>query len=194
MAWATHITEHVNQLTGIEARLWAQMFSPGAGTMAWSSFVPDLATLEAASDKMAADNGLAELAAQAAEFTTGALDDQLAQVLTGGADPNQPMEYVTVVRAVCASGHMMRGIELGIEIAQRAEAVTGTPTMFALNSTGVYGGVTWSSPHTSIQAMEAASARMMADTEWNQWIDRETSGVYAEEPFLTSQLIYRRVV
>src|SRR5436190_19102365 len=57
MAWATAITEKVNQISGLPVSLFTQVFSPGVGTLVWSTFVPDLATLEAATDKLNTDDG-----------------------------------------------------------------------------------------------------------------------------------------
>ena len=48
MAWATSITEKVNQIVSLNTGLFAQTFSPEVGTLVWSTFVPDLATLEPA--------------------------------------------------------------------------------------------------------------------------------------------------
>ncbi len=193
MAWATEITEQVNQLTGINVALYSQVFSPEVGTLVWASFVPDLATLESAGDKMAVDDKLTTLADKGAQFTIGGLDDHLAQVLSGAPDRSRTVEYVTAVQAVCASGSVVRGAALGVEIAERAEQITGTPTLFMLNSSGPYGGVTWTTGFTDVHAMEVSQAALAADTAWGEYVDRETAGVYAEEPALTMQLIYRRI-
>ena len=41
----------------------------------------------------------------------------------------------TTVQTVCASGSLAKGVELGIEIAQRAEKSLGTPVLFATATT-----------------------------------------------------------
>ena len=53
LAWATGITAKVNEITDLEVGLWMQSFSPEFGTIVWSTFLADLATLEAAGDKLA---------------------------------------------------------------------------------------------------------------------------------------------
>jgi hypothetical protein len=193
MAWAVGITEQVNKVTGLGVSLYTSVYSPGFGTLVWSSFVPDLATLEAAGDKLQADDKFVALGDKGATFTNGGLDDSLSQVLSGDPDPTLDVQYVTVVQAVCATGKLTRGVELGIDIAQRVEKITGTPTLFALNVTGTYGGVGWASPHANVQAMEASEAALMADPTWGEYVDREVTGVYADEPSMTTQLIYRRI-
>jgi len=193
MEWALAQTEKVNQITGLPVGLFMQVFSPEVGVLRWSTFVPDLATLEAAGDKLNADDTFMAATDRGAALTMGGADDRLAQVLYGEADPNRQIEYVTAVRAVCATGNVGRGLELGAEIAQRVEKITGTPGLFLADVTGTYGGVGWVSGHANVQAMEAAQQALAADSSWVKYIDKEVRGVYAEEPSLTTQTISRRL-
>jgi len=193
MAWATAVTEKVNQITGLEVGLWMQVFSPGFGTVAWSTFVPDLATLEAAGDKLNSDAGYVAMTDEGAAYISTGLDDSLSQIVHGEPDPNRAVEYVAVVQAVCAGGQAANGIGVGVEIAQQAEAVTGLPTMFASNVTGPYGGVGWLTGYENIAAFEAAGDALNRDPAWLQLVDAKAGGVYLEDPALTQQLIYRRI-
>ena len=194
MAQALAITEKVNQITSIGVSLYAQVYSPDVGTLVWSSFVPDLATLEAATDKLNADDGFASMVDDFAPLTTGQIDDGLMQLVHGQPDPNRSVEYVTAVQAVCANGNVGKGIEVGVEIAQRVEKATGVPTLFATTTTGVYGGVGWFSAYADIAAMEAAEAAIAADASFVKFVDSKAGEVYASEPMLTQQLVFRRIV
>jgi hypothetical protein len=192
MAWAVGMTEHAKRVTGLEIGLWGQVWSPEFGRIAWTTFVPDLATLAAAGDKMAADAAMAAEAAKGAPLTTGGMDDALFNIIHGEIDPNAPQpEYVTTVAAVCANGSLTKGMTTGVEIAQRAEKVTGTPTMFVANVTGLYGGVGWMTGFADTQALEAAQQAMSADEDWAKQVDKAGS-VYAADPAVTTQLIHRR--
>jgi hypothetical protein len=193
MEWALAQTEKVNQITGLRVGLYMQVFSPDVGTIGWSTFLPDLAALEAAGDKLNADDSFIAASDQGAAFTIGGADDTLAQVIHGAPDPSRQIEYVTAVRAVCATGSVARGLEVGAEIAQRAEKITGTPTLFLAEMTGTYGGVAWLSGHANVQAMETAQQALASDPGWVKFLDKETGGAYVEEPSLTTQLIYRRL-
>jgi hypothetical protein len=192
MEWALGQTEKVKQITGLQVSLYMQVFSPEVGAIGWSTFVPDLATLEAAGDKLNADDAFLSALEKGAALTVGGADDTLSQVIHGEPDPNRQIEYVTGVRAVCATGNLARGLELGVEIAQRAEKITGTPTLFLADVTGTYGGVGWVSGHANVQAVEAAQQALAADPGWAKYLDKEVRDTYAEEPSLTTQLIYRR--
>jgi hypothetical protein len=90
MAWATSITERVTQTTGLQLGLWNQTFSPAVGTLVWSTFVPDLAALEAANDKLMVDDAYIELVDRGNQFVIpGSIDDSLGMLIHGQPDPNR---------------------------------------------------------------------------------------------------------
>jgi hypothetical protein len=193
MAWALEQTEKVNQITGLQVSLYMQVYSPEVGAIGWSTFVPDLSTLEAAGDKLNADDAFVAAVDKGAAMTVGGAEDSLAQVIYGEPDPSRQIEYVTVVRAVSATGNVAKGMEVGVELAQRAEKIMGTPALFLADVTGNYGGVAWASGYENVQALEAAQQALAGDPSWAQFVDKQTAGVYAEEPSLTTQIIYRRL-
>jgi hypothetical protein len=194
MAWATDITEKATQVGGLPLSLYAQVFSPMVGTIVWSTFAPDLAALEAATDKLNTDDGFISAADAGAKFVLTDEDDALLQVVYGEPDPNRPVEYVSTVQSVCATGGLTKGIELGVEIAQRAEKTAGVPTMLVTGMTGVYGSVGWVSGYADIKEFEGAQQKLAADTKFAEFVDKSVRGVYSEEPTATSQLMYRRLV
>ena len=140
------------------------------------------------------DEGYTSLLDAGAKFAPGGADDILAQIVHGAPDPNRQVEYVTVVRSVCAAGAITKGIELGVEIAQRAEKVTGEPTMFVTSATGNYGGVSWITGSADIKTLESSQQKIAADTKFGEFVDKSVKGVYVEAPDVTQTLIYRRIV
>jgi len=194
MSWALGITEQVNNLTGLGVRLLQQMYSPGFGTLVWSAFVPDLPTLESAFDKGAADEGYVKAADKGAALIEGGVDDELFAVLHGEPDPARQIQYVTAVRSACANGHVARGIEVGIELAQKAEQITGTPALFLANVTGVYGGVGWATGFEDARALEAGQQALTSDQSWLKAVDKDAGAVYSGEASVTSQVVLRVVV
>jgi len=193
MTWATSITEKVNQIVGLDTSLFAQTFSPEVGTLVWSTFVPDLATLESANDKLLVDDGYVSMVDAGAKFAQGGVDDTLLQLVSGAPDPSRQIEYATTVQTVCANGSVAKGIELGVEIAQRAEKIIGSPVLFATAATGGYGGVAWITGYTDVQALEASQQALAADTKFGEFVDKSVRGVYAEDPSATQSLMYRRI-
>ena len=194
-AWATSITQRVTQTSGLQVGLWMQTLSPAVGTMVWSTFVPDLATLESGLDKLMGDDGYHELVEQGAQFTIpGSLDDTLGVVIHGQPDPDRHPQYIASVRTTIVAGGLAKGIALGIEIAQRAEQITGAPTAFLAGATGNYGGVSWLTAFADVAELERAQMALNTDAGFIELIDSRAPGVYTDQPGASTQLLYRRVV
>ncbi|MGZ4718478.1 MAG: hypothetical protein ACXWCB_17455, partial [Acidimicrobiales bacterium] len=161
--WANRIKDRVIEVSGNECQLWATMYGAGYGTLSWTSWFPDLAALQASGDALIADDGYLALSAEGANLTTGGVDDLLLKPLYGEVDPERPITYVTGVVATCAAGNIERAMTKGVEIAQKAESVTGLPTMFLSNVTGPYGGISWLTGYEDIAAMEKAETALNSD-------------------------------
>jgi hypothetical protein len=192
MAWAFQITEKVNQISELDFNLWTRVFSPGSGTLVWTATVEDLSVLEATEAKLGADSGYLSLVDTGASLgSDDAIDDGLLQFVH--ADPSaagiQP-QYANVVEAVMAPGSSGRGIELGVEIAQRAGRIVGCPTSFGVAATGVYGAVEWITLFDSVQQLQRGQEALANDADFTQTIDKEASKVYLANAMQTT---YRRL-
>jgi hypothetical protein len=194
MTWATSITEKVNQIVGLNTSLFAQTYSPEVGTLVWSTFVPDLATLESANDKLLVDDTYVSMVDAGAKFAQGNIDDSLLQLVSGEPDPNRQIEYATTVQTICANGSVTKGIELGVEIAQRAEKVVGLPVLFATSATGGYGAVAWITGYADVNELDAANQALAADAKFGEFVDKSVRGVYTDDPTASQTLMYRRIV
>jgi hypothetical protein len=194
MEWSINITEKVNQISELDVGLWTTAFSPGVGTLVWTASVEDLAVLEATTDKLAADEGYISLVEQGAKFASGdAIDDTLVQLVHADIDAaNTTPNYALVVASAMAPGKSVRGVELGVDIAQRVKKLTGRPTSFGVVSTGPYGGCEWVSLFDSIEQLQQADATISADPSFAQYVDKEASAVYNAS--VSVQTIYRRIV
>jgi hypothetical protein len=194
MAWSQSMTEKVNQISELEFTLWTTVFSPAVGTLVWTTRVEDLASLEATQDKLMVDDGYHALVEAGSKFSSGeALNDELLQLVHADPDAaNAARQYVSVVRAVLAPGRSARGIELGVEIAQRAKKITGRPTSFGVGATGIYGGVEWISLYESVEQVQKAQEAIAADTSFAQLIDKEASQAYLHG--VATQTVYRKII
>jgi hypothetical protein len=192
VAWALSVTEKVKEVTGHEVQLWSTVYSAGFGTISWTAWFDDLASLEAVGDKLDADPAMAALGNAGNEFTDGSLDDGLLQPIYGDPTAGGGAQYVGGAVAVCAAGNIERAMGLGVEIAQKSEAITGLPTMFVRSLTGPYGGVGWLSGYESITAMEKAEDAIAADSSFLKLID-STKGCFVEDATTTQATIYRRL-
>ncbi len=194
LTWATDIARKASQVSGAPIALHGAVYSPAFGSLVWSTFVPDLEAMETLGDKLSADDGYLTMADEGATYTDGMIDDSLSLLVHGAPDPDRPGEYVSVVQAVTAAGHAADGVLVGIELAQRAEAITGLPTMFLTNETGAYGGVAWITGYPNIGGLDAGQQALLADPSWVDLIDTKAGGVYAEDASVTTQTFYRRFV
>lgn len=192
LEWATALTEQVATVTGQEIQLWATVYSPGYGTISWTSWFADLASLEKADDTMNADAALTKLANQGAKFTDGSLDDGIFQPIYGTPDPAREIQYVGSVSAVAAAGNTERAMGFGVEIAQKVEAITGMTCMFAQALSGPYGSVGWLTAYDNISAIEAAGNAMAADASLLKLVD-SSAGCFVEDASITQQTFHRRL-
>ena len=90
VTWAASIAAKVNEVTGQEVQLWGTVYSPGFGTISWTGWFADLASLEQVGDKLQADPGMQKLANDGTKFTDGSLDDGLLQPIYGEPDASAP--------------------------------------------------------------------------------------------------------
>jgi hypothetical protein len=192
VTWAASIAAKVNEVTGQEVQLWGTVYSPGFGTISWTGWFADLASLEQVGDKLQADPGMQKLANDGTKFTDGSLDDGLLQPIYGEPDASAPAQYVGGAVAVAAAGNLERAMAAGVEIAQKSEKITGLPTMFVRSVTGPYGGVGWLTGYENVAAMEKAEAALAGDPSWLKLID-STKGCWVEDPATTQATIYRRL-
>ena len=188
--WAVGITEKVNQITSLNVGLWMPMLSPSLGTVSWGAAVESLGDLEDADAKLNADAMFLDAIDKGSTLVTGEVDDLVAQYLS---NPDAPAEtsHVAVVQSRFANGNFKRGVEVGIEIAERATKISGTPTSFLLASTGEYGGCAWISSATSIRALEASEQAVNADEHFIDYVDKHAD-CFVDG--ITQQSIWRRVV
>ncbi len=191
LAWAASICPKVAEVAGTEVQLWGSVYGPAFGTVSWTAWVPDLATLEGIGDKLQADAGYTELTSKGADHTDGTMDDALLQPLYGEPNPEVNTTYVTGVQAVVAAGQGTRAMTAGVELAQAAEAATGRQTMFLRGMTGPYGGVGWLTGFENIGQIDAFNDALAADPNWMAKVD-STGGAFVEDASLTTSLIWRR--
>jgi hypothetical protein len=194
MAWATSITELVTRVSGLPVQLWTSTLSPGVGTLIWSTWVPDLTALEAAFDKLGVDPGFQESSDAGAAFLTGGADDSVVAILSGDPDLTRQITYVAGVGSVAKGGSAAKAVEVGIKLATMATKITGETTLFGTPVTGPYGAVEWITGYADIAALEAAQQKLSSDASWLKVIDEEAGAVFTEDPNLTTQLIFRKVV
>jgi hypothetical protein len=193
LAWALKITEKVNQISETPVDLWSSVFSPNAQTLVWTTTVDDLLTLETIESKLISDSGYVSLVEEGAAHGSGdPVDDGLLQfVFADPATAEVDATYATTVQATLAPGGSARGMELGVETAQRVGKISGCPTSFCASLTGAYGAVEWISVYSSIEQLQRGQEAIGVDAEFAQMVDKELSKVYLPGAI---QLAWRKIV
>ena len=193
MTWAVGITEKVNQITELDVQLWTPVFSPRIGTLSWTAVAEDLEMLENAQAKLMVDDGyVAEVDRGAAFASTEGIDDALLQVVHGTVDPDRRPQYVSIAASQIAPGQLARGMEVGVEIAQRVEKLSGVPTLFVAGATGPYGGVAWISGFETVKELQAAESAVNGDPGFIELVDTKGSQAFIAQA--TTQTIAQRIV
>jgi hypothetical protein len=180
MQWAVSLTQKINQISEVPTVLWTSAMSPGMGTFAFTAVVRDFAQIEATETKLAADPGYATLVQEGIGLLSAdPVDQLLMQLVHGDRDAASiDAQYAQTVRATVAPGVMEKGIELGVDLAQRVKKITGRPTSFAVGITGDYGSVMWVSLAENIQQLQAATEALNADRDFARAVDHEASKAY----------------
>jgi len=191
MAWSVSMTEKVNQISETTFTLWTPFMSPGINRLIWLTFVDDLATLEATGDKLMTDSGYHMLLEQAVRYSSGdPIDDGLLNVVhNNGFDPSKPPAYIAEIEALARPGAGTRAMEVGIELAQRGQQISGAPSTFSVGATGRYGYCAWHSGFTSITELQRANEKVNTDAKFAELVDKSVKDVFEQG----AQNIYRRL-
>jgi hypothetical protein len=192
LKWSVDIGAAAAAAVNAEVGVWANAFSPAAGTITWTSRWPDLGTMGKSMDGLMSDATYLALVAEAQQYIYGAVDDTLFQIVYEGSAPTTDAKYASTVTAVCAPGNFGRGMMSGLEIAQKAEQTTGVSTAFLAAQTGPYGAVSWLAGYDGIEAFEAAQHKLEADMSFIEFVDGVT-GAYIPDPMVTRTTLYMRL-
>jgi len=179
-----------DQITSLDVGLWTPVMSPGLGTLSWGCAVETLTDLETGEAKLMADPIYLDQVDRGATFTTGGVDDRVAQFLSMPAsDP--AANHVAVVEAQIANGNFQHGVAVGIQIAELATKTSGLPTAFLLGTTGAYAGCAWLTSATSLKELEDGENAVNANPEFIALLDGEASTAYLAG---ATQTLWRRII
>ena len=175
--WARSVAAKAHSLTGQELQVWGNVCSPGVGTISWTGWFPSFESLEAFGDALEADPAMEKLTSAGTRYLEGGLDDGLLQPIAG-TPAAEPVRFASGTGAVVAGGSVVEAIAAGVELAQKREAVTGRPTLFAASVTGRGGVLHWLAGYESAVAMEEAQRALAGDPSWLALLD-STSTCFA---------------
>jgi hypothetical protein len=167
-AYATEMQGFVTEKIGREVGLWSVVFGEPAGTMAFTTAVDGVADFLALTADLLADEEYNAKVAANQHLVAGPATDMLAQPLHGELTGDRPpVGACSVVNtATVLAGMYEPAFAWGIEAAQLAESLSGTPVMFLVGSYGTFGQVTWISVHADAAAADTAEAAIYGADEF----------------------------
>ena len=179
--WAVTITEKVNRISAVPVTLWTTVLSQPLGLVVWTASVDNVSEIETTDAKLMVDSGYLDLqAAGVGHIIPGSISDSLATVVfqTPGAAQGH-FHCVAVTMAQIQPGQFRRGVELGVEFAQRANALTGLETSFATSVTGTMGTVSWTLIADSLDELQRGQDKLDTDESFVTLIDPEGAKAYS---------------
>ena len=180
MGWAVTIAEKVNQISEVPITLWSSVLSTPLGLVAWTANIENVSEIEATDAKLTVDNSFLDLQASGTEYIVpGSAGDSLATVIfqTPGAESGH-FHYASVTTAQVQPGQFRRGIEVGIEFAQKAHELCGLQTSFEAAVTGAMGTITWAIVADSLEELQRGEDTVNTDESFLAKIDTEGSKLY----------------
>jgi hypothetical protein len=199
MVLAVQARDHIGQVTGLPFNLWTSVFSPQVGTLLYTTAAPDLATLEAALDKLNVDDRYFDLLDKASEYVLpGSPQEHLARVVYPDDAALAPIAasppgYLSTTLSTILDGQVSKGMALGVDIAMAAERATDLPTAFVAYQTGTYASVGWATPSATVAELDQGLTALATSQEFVELIESRGAGVFASEPGGTVTEIFRRI-
>lgn len=174
MEWTFDLTEKFNEVNDQTMRLWTNTYSPGNGVYIWSQWVDNFTDFEEQNHRLALDEGFLELVARGSEYSSESGDDTVDRVLhtSPGVDIDSAA-FLSITRAVAVPGRLAQAADVGIEIAERTSAITGSATAFTTAVTGQVGSFEWIRLATTVEELEDSELKLTADKAVLAEIDRQ---------------------
>ena len=164
---AKSIADHLSAVRGREVALYAAVYSPGWGRVAFTSWWEDLASLDAAVTEASQDQKYMEMSMELSPSVT-AVNDMIFNAVFTTQEATE-MEMSNVVWSVTGAAVSARVVEAtmsGIEICQAWKQSTGIDATFGRGVTGQYGGIGWLSGYESMSEFDEAMKASSANEGW----------------------------
>lgn len=190
---SVHLAEYAAQVTGVPVEVWATVYSPTANSIAFTAFLPDLTGLEAAFDKLMVDDEYNNLVEKMQGFAIpGSLNDRLVSIVHPVDFPadGRTLTYARVIRSSATVSRIGDAVELGAKVAARAEELTGAATLFGVDETGSFIGVTWVYGFADAAEAEQFDTQLASDPELGDLL-RRTPDLFVTGA--STRTMYRKV-
>lgn len=175
MAWASEIRGYAADKTGKDIALWSAGFGAPVGSVGWAMRVEGLADVSNVGAQLLSDDGYVELLAKGADFFVAPAEDTLLSPVHGElGEASPPVGAMATITTASISGSISAAVTWGVEIAQIAEGVIGTPVMVATSAYGNFMQVVWIGVSADAAAADQAAEKITASAEYMTKVDGAT--------------------
>ncbi len=159
--WAIEINSHVDSLVDTDVACWLAVYGHPLGTVAWSTIVESRAQMADMGAKLTVDATYLSLVSRAADWVKTPGQDFFRQLVnptppTGG--PPGVGSVAQVTTAVANAGKYGEAFAWGLDMAEYASGLAGTPVTFLTDVYGKFGSVAWISIQADMAAVDALDA------------------------------------
>ena len=172
VAAAVEVAGMASTITGLDVGAWMTIASREVARINWSAMFENLDELQAATEKLAGSTEYGDWVDAHDKLFDGPAEDALLQIVHGAPDPDRTVNFVAGIEAVCANGKLSAGLAAGVELAEAFTKISGSPILFAVRRTGLYGGVVWIAGAESLGALAALEETLFADPSWAPLVDQ----------------------
>lgn len=164
--WATEIANLVNAETGLAMSCWLAQFGAPLGSLAFTALAPAESELAAASAKLSTHAGYLGLVERGMDMDATA-EDRLWTVVHGSRPGPSPVGSIGLMTtATAALDRYADAVRWGVEVAQIAGSITGSPVAVMTGSYGAIGSMAWATTAPDLATHEAQGAKVRANPEY----------------------------
>jgi len=191
MAYATGMRQLVSDKTGADIALWSVLFGAPVGTVSYATRVDGLSGLAAMTSSFVDDAEYHAKAAEGQDLSVAPAQDQLLRLIHGElGEGSPPVGAVASITVATASGSFGAAAVWGVEVAQIAQSVTGSPVLFGAGIGGTMGQFAWVGVNADFAAADEANDALAQSADYMAKME-ESTGLFV--PGETNRTISVRV-
>jgi hypothetical protein len=163
---AVEVAGMVSEITGMAVSVFASRFGQPLNTIGWSTRLESQAELQAATDKLIANEDYLGWISSHTELFEAAPSDQLSTVVSSTLAA-EPKRFYTLLTAAAANGRLADAVAFGVRAQQFVADTTGMATAFMSGVYGAFGTVAWLTGADSMGELDDLVAMQMTNADYH---------------------------
>lgn len=164
--WAMEITNVANAETGLAMSCWLAQFGAPLGSLGFTALAATESEMAAAAARLTTHAGYLALVERGMDMDATA-EDGLWTVVHGSRPEHSPVGAIGVMTtATAALDRYADALRWGVEVAQVAGSITGSPVAVLAGSYGAMGSMAWVATAPDLATHEAQGVKLRASAEY----------------------------